>query len=60
MSSGYRLIDVQHTVTRMHRDPAGDHFGSVSDLRPDDLLTPLLMLELAVRLTDFGFDPVHS
>lgn len=53
----YWVIDAKRLVTRIHREPSGESFASVLDLAADDMLVPLLVPALAVRLADLGLVP---
>ncbi len=55
----YWVIDARSLTTRIHREPAGDRFGSVTEHGPGELLTPLRLPALAVRLTDLGLVPAR-
>ncbi|MGD9802762.1 MAG: Uma2 family endonuclease [Hyphomicrobiaceae bacterium] len=53
----YWVIDARKLTVRIHREPQDGAFRSVSDLAHTDLLTPLLLPALAVRLADLGLSP---
>ena len=52
----YWVIDAETHATHMHRDPGPDGYGCVTAHACTDLLTPLLVLALAVRLADLRLD----
>lgn len=56
----YWVIDAKRLVTRIHRQPQGETFASRVDLGADELLTPLLVPALAVRLRDLGLQPARE
>ena len=45
------VIDAVRLKTRIHRDPTASGYRSLSDLKPDDQLEPLLLPSLAVTLS---------
>ena len=54
----YWVVDAKRLVTRIHRAPAGDTYASVTEHASGEMLTPLALPVLAVRLTDLGLMPV--
>ena len=54
----YWVIDARRLVTHVHRDPAGGAWGSIARHPHTDLLTPLRIPALAVRLADLGLEPI--
>lgn len=56
----YWVIDARSLTTRIHRDPAGDGFATVTEHGPTELLTPLRLPPLAVRLVDLGLEPAKA
>ena len=55
----YWVIDARRLVTHVHRDPAGEAWGSVTQHPHSELITPLRISALAVRLADLGLEPVQ-
>ena len=56
---GIRELWVIHAVrleTRIHREPGEDGYRQVEDFSPAEMLTPLLLPSLAVRLADLAAD----
>jgi Uma2 family endonuclease len=52
----YWVINALNRVTRVHRNPLSDTYGDVRELAGDELLTPLLVPQLAVRLASLDLD----
>jgi Uma2 family endonuclease len=48
----YWVIDAQTLTTRVHREPSADGYASVAEVPPSEMLVPLLVVPLAVRLED--------
>ncbi len=48
----YWVIDAVKCTTRIHRAPAADGFGQITDHAPTDMLIPAQHAGLAVRLAD--------
>ncbi|MGE3918351.1 MAG: Uma2 family endonuclease [Hyphomicrobiaceae bacterium] len=53
----YWVIDARSLQTRVHRDPQSSGFASVATYDHTELLTPLRLPALAVRLADLGLVP---
>lgn len=41
-------------VATIHRDPGAGGYAALREAQPDELITPLLAPQLAVRLADLG------
>lgn len=52
----YWVIDARSLVTTVHRQPGSDGYGDVKDYGPAELITPLAVPALALRLTDLGVE----
>ena len=52
----YWVIDVRNKQTRIHRDPRPEGYATVRDAPATELLVPLLVPQLAVRLADLDLD----
>ncbi len=48
----YWVINAQTRITRVHRSPSADTYVDIRDIPSNELLTPLLVAQLAVRLDD--------
>jgi Uma2 family endonuclease len=48
----YWVIDARTMVTRVHREPGAAGYGSSVEVPPSDVLTPVLVPSLALRLTE--------
>ena len=46
------MIEAETRVTRVHREPSANGYGSVTDVPPTEPLVPHLVPELAIRLND--------
>jgi Uma2 family endonuclease len=46
----YWVIDAETLTTRVHREPSAEGYGSVTEVPPSEMLVPLLVAPLAVRL----------
>src|SRR5262245_44733903 len=53
----YWVIDAMSLVTYIHRDPGPDGYPDPRKATPGELLEPLLVPQLAVRLADLGLTP---
>ncbi len=53
----YWVINARTLVTTIHRDPGADGYATRTEHAGDQLITPLLLPSLAVRLTDLGLSP---
>jgi Uma2 family endonuclease len=54
----YWTIDAPRLITRIHRSPGDAGFATAPDVPHKDMLTPLLLPALAVRLADLGLRPL--
>ncbi len=54
------VVNANTLLTRIHRQLGGEGYGFVRDLGPDELLTPVLVPELVVRLADLGLRAIKS
>ena len=52
----YWVVDTKTYKTHIHRDPGPERYASVRVASRKDLLTPLLVPSLAVRLSDLRLD----
>ena len=52
----YWVVDVRTLATRVHREPGPQGYGQVVEIAADDLLMPLLVPALAVRLADLSLE----
>ena len=52
----YWVIDAETHETHVHRDPCPEGYASLTTHPPAELLTPLLVPALAVRLSDLRLD----
>lgn len=52
----YWVIDASTRATTVHRNPGPDGYGAVVRHEPQDLLTPMLVPALAVRIADLSLD----
>ena len=50
------MIDPIAVRTTIHRDPGPDGYGSILEAAGTDLLTPLDVPSLAIRLADLDID----
>lgn len=53
----YWVVDAMSLVTHVHRHPRPDGYPRPREVKPGDLLEPLLAPQLAVRLTDLSLTP---
>ena len=53
----YWVVDAMSLVTSIHRNPGADGYPPPRTAGPGELLEPLLVPQLAVRLTDLGLVP---
>jgi Uma2 family endonuclease len=53
----YWVIDTRAATIRVHRQPTQDGFTSIEDVPSAAVATPLLLPDLAVRLSDLGLTP---
>ena len=54
--SEYWVVNAQTLVTRVHREPRADGYGSVVEVAPGEVLTPLLAPSLALKLLDLSVE----
>lgn len=52
----YWVIDAEMLTTRVHRQPSAQGYGSVVEVPPSEILVPLLVAPLAVRLSDLDLE----
>jgi Uma2 family endonuclease len=52
----YWVVDARTLVTTVHRQPAPDGYSDVREYRPADLITPIAVPPLALRLADLGVE----
>ena len=52
----YWVVDARTLATSVHRNPGPEGYGEVTELAAGDLLVPLLVPALAVRLADLDLD----
>ena len=50
------VMDIQAMVTHVHRSPREWGYSAVTVHAADELLTPVLIPGLAVKLVEFGFE----
>jgi Uma2 family endonuclease len=48
----YWVVDAQTLLTRVHRSPSAEGYGSVVEVPAGEMLVPLLAAPLAIRLAD--------
>jgi Uma2 family endonuclease len=57
----YWAIDALRMITHIHRLPTGGaDYGAPAEIRRFEVATPLLLPDLAVRLSDLGLQPVTA
>ncbi len=54
----YWVVDAKRLVTHVHREPAPEGYASVQVVPADQLVTPLLLPDIALKLADLGFEPL--
>mgnify|MGYP001236542623 CR=1 FL=1 len=52
----YWVVDAVTLSTRVYRDPGADGYGARSDVRPAERLTPSLVPELAMAMSDLRLE----
>jgi Uma2 family endonuclease len=52
----YWVIDARSLVTTVHRQPGPDGYADIRQYGPADLITPLAVPSLALRIADLGIE----
>ena len=54
----YWVVDAKRIVTYVHREPGPEGYGSVVEIAADQIVTPLLVPQVALKLGDLGLEPL--
>ena len=54
----YWVVDAKRIVTHVHREPGPEGYGSVVEIPADQIVTPLLVPQVALKLGDLGLEPL--
>lgn len=52
----YWVIDANSLTTRVHREPSPDGYRAVTEISPDETLTPVLVPALAIKLAELPIE----
>ena len=54
----YWVVDAKRLVIHVHREPRLEGYTSVHVVPADQLVTPLLLPDIALKLANLGFEPL--
>ena len=54
----YWVVDAKRIVTYVHREPGPEGYGSVVEIAADQIVTPLLVPQVELKLADLGLEPL--